>query len=66
VYGRIVWAVLLLAIAAWEGFTLLKQDPAYPTFGDVIRFFLRPRLGRWVMFALWAGMGWHFFIATSP
>lgn len=65
-YGRIVWALLLTAMAAWEAFALLRRDPRWPTLGDVVRFFLRPQIGRWVMFALWAAVGWHFFIATSP
>ncbi len=62
--GRIAWGVLLAAFAGWEIVTLFHED--FPTVGDLLRFCLRPRGGRYVMFAGWLWLGWHFLIRYNP
>ncbi|HZD79208.1 MAG TPA: DUF6186 family protein [Actinomycetota bacterium] len=65
VIGTVGWVVILGAIAAWEVATLVHHDPRTPTMGDVVRFFLRPTVGRWLLFVVWLWLGWHFFIRTT-
>jgi hypothetical protein len=64
VIGRVVWGVLLGALAAWEIVTFFCES--FPTLGDVLQFFLRPRGGRYVLFAGWLWLGWHFLIRYNP
>ena len=41
---------------------LADQHDRWPTFSDVIRTIMHHAVGRWVLFALWLWLGWHFFV----
>lgn len=55
------WVVIIGAMLAWQGFALVK-GPEWPSLSDVFRAFMRPALGRFVLFGLWLWLGWHLFI----
>ena len=59
--GYLAWAVLLGAVVAWEGLVLAGVT-AMPSLRDVFRVIMRYPVGRWMLFALWLWLGWHFFI----
>ena len=61
VIGYLVWAVLFGALFAWEGLALAGVG-SVPTLSDAFNLIMRYPLGRWVLFALWLWVGWHFFI----
>ena len=50
------------AVFAWEGFGLANARDRWPTFSDVIHVITRHVVGRWVLFAVWLWLGWHFFV----
>ena len=60
--GYLIWALLLGGLFAWEGIGLADQHDRWPTFSDVIRTIMHHAVGRWVLFALWLWLGWHFFV----
>jgi len=60
--GYLVWALLFGALLSWEGFSLVRSHDRWPSFSEVIRVVMRHPTGRWVLFALWLWMGWHFFV----
>jgi Family of unknown function (DUF6186) len=62
--GRVAWGVILSMLAAWEVVSLVHDR--FPTLGDVLRFFLRPRGGRYALFLGWLWLGWHFLIRYNP
>ncbi len=62
VIGYLVWAIFLGALFAWEGFGLAHNHDKWPTFSDVFQAISRHLVGRWVLFALWLWLGWHFFV----
>ncbi|HEV3292200.1 MAG TPA: DUF6186 family protein [Streptosporangiaceae bacterium] len=59
--GYLAWAVLFGALLAWEGLVRAGVTGA-PALRDVFRVITRYPVGRWMLFALWLWLGWHFFI----
>lgn len=55
------WIVIFGVLFLWQGFGL-AWGPPWPTLSDMFRAFMRPVLGRWVLFGLWLWLGWHLFI----
>jgi hypothetical protein len=53
---------LFAAMLVLEGVGLTQQGHAWPTVSDLLRSMTRPVFGRWIFFALWLWVGWHFFI----
>ena len=60
--GFVAWAVLFAAIMVVEGLGLTLRGHQWPTLSDIFRVAMRPEWGRWLLFALWLWVGWHFFI----
>jgi hypothetical protein len=58
------WVVLGLATLAAELAGLLS-DGRFPTLGDVLRFLMRSRAGRWFVLVGWAWLGWHLFVRSG-
>jgi len=61
VVGAAVWAVLAVAVLGWLVVTQVAGPARLPVVFDVVRWFLRCWLGRLLLFAAWAGAGWHAF-----
>lgn len=55
------WIVVFGAMFAWQGLAL-AWGPPWLTMSDLLRSFMRPPLGRWLLFGLWLWLGWHLFI----
>ncbi len=55
------WAVIVGALLAWQGLALVN-GPEWPTLSSMFRAFMRPSLGRYLLFGLWLWLGWHLFI----
>jgi hypothetical protein len=55
------WLVIVGALLTWQGIGLV-YGPGWPTMSDFFRAFMRPVLGRYVMFGLWLWVGWHLFV----
>jgi len=62
VIGYLIWAVFMAGLFAWEGFSLSRSHDRWPTFSDTVHAVTRHAVGRWVMFAVWLWLGWHFFV----
>ena len=60
--GYALWAALLAAMLTLEGLGLTLRGHDWPTISDVFRSLTRSYAGRWIFFALWLWLGWHFFI----
>lgn len=55
------WVVIIGVLLAWQGVGLVR-GPEWPTLSDMFRAFMRPALGRFVLFGLWLWLGWHLFV----
>lgn len=55
------WAVIVGALLAWQGLAL-ANGPEWPTLSSMFRAFMRPALGRYLLFGLWLWLGWHLFV----
>jgi hypothetical protein len=62
VIGYVIWAFLFAAMLVVEGLGLTLRGHEWPTVSDLFRTATRPVIGRWIFFALWLWVGWHFFI----
>ncbi len=60
--GLVVWAVIIGAALAYQGFTLVHNDDRWPAFSDILHTVMDHPLGRWVVFGVWLWFGWHLFI----
>jgi Family of unknown function (DUF6186) len=60
--GFVAWAVLIAAIIVVEALGLTLRGHEWPTLSDIFRVALRPEWSRWLLFAIWLWVGWHFFI----
>jgi hypothetical protein len=60
--GFVAWAVLFAAIMVVEALGLTLRGHQWPTLSDIFRVAMRPEWSRWLLFALWLWVGWHFFI----
>ena len=55
------WVVVVGALLAWQGLAL-ASGPEWPTLSSMFRAFMRPPLGRFLVFGLWLWLGWHLFV----
>ncbi len=37
----------------------------FPSFGDVLAFLMRTRIGRWFVLIGWLWLGWHLFVRSG-
>ncbi len=65
VLGGVVWSAIAGATVIWLSLTTImataRPSLRLPTLSDVVWFFLRSALGRWILIAAWAETGWHLF-----
>jgi hypothetical protein len=63
VTGGLVWLAIAGALLVWAAATYLlargRSEHPVPTLGDVVGFFLESALGRLLLIAAWAEVGWH-------
>lgn len=62
--GLVVWAALLGAVLAYQGFCLLSTGDRWPAITDILRTAVGHPTGRWLLFGLWLWLGWHMFVRT--
>jgi hypothetical protein len=55
------WIVIIGLLLAWQGLGLVRE-PEWPTLSSLFRAFMRPPVGRLVLFGLWLWLGWHLFV----
>lgn len=55
------WIVVFGALFTLQALGLAWGAP-WPTMSDMLRAFMRPTVGRWLVFGLWLWIGWHLFI----
>jgi Family of unknown function (DUF6186) len=55
------WLLIVGVLLIWQGIGLVRGDE-WPTLTDFFRAFMRPALGRVVLFGLWLWLGWHLFV----
>jgi uncharacterized protein DUF6186 len=60
--GLIGWALVMALVMSYQGLCLVRNDDKWPAFSDLIRVVTRYPAGRWVLFACWLWVGWHFFV----
>ncbi len=58
------YATIAALWVLWTVFTL-TQRPRYATLGGIVRRMMRHPVMRWVLWASWAFVGWHFFVRGS-
>lgn len=58
------WLVIIGVLFTWQGLALVNGRE-WPTLSDIFRSFMKPLVGRWVLFGLWLWLGWHLFIRGS-
>ncbi len=63
-FGYAVYALIAAMAIVWGVFTYVRQ-PRFATLDNVVARMLRHRLARWVVWALWAFIGWHLFVRGS-
>ncbi|HYV60654.1 MAG TPA: hypothetical protein VFA62_11355 [Acidimicrobiia bacterium] len=63
-FGYAVYALIAALAIAWGAFTSL-QRPRFATLDSAMARMMRHRLARWVVWALWAFIGWHLFVRGS-
>ena len=62
--GYAVYVLIAALAIAWGAFTYARQ-PRFATLDNILARFMRHRVGRWIMWALWAFVGWHLFVRGS-
>jgi hypothetical protein len=62
--GYAVYALIAALAIAWGAFTYVRQ-PRFATLDNILARVMRHRVGRWIMWALWAFVGWHLFVRGS-
>ena len=55
------WLVIVGVLLLWQGLALANA-PEWPTLSSILRAFMRPVAGRFLLFGLWLWLGWHVFI----
>ncbi len=56
----VAWLVVLALLFSLQGVGMAREG--WPTMSDMFRAFMRPLVGRWLLFGLWLWLGWHLFI----
>lgn len=64
--GYLAWSLILVAAGLWEAVGIYLPERGFVALGDILRFLLVPRGGRWVLFAAWLFLGWHFIVRYAP
>jgi hypothetical protein len=59
-----IYAAIAASWVAWVVFTYARL-PRFATFGGIVRRWMRRPLWRWILWASWAFVGWHFFARGS-
>jgi hypothetical protein len=62
--GYAVYAVIAALTIAWAAFTYV-QRPRFATLDDLVGRLMRHPVARWIVWALWAFVGWHLFVRGS-
>jgi hypothetical protein len=55
------WIVIVTALFTWQAIGLVRTTE-WPTMSDMLRAFMEPVVGRWLLFGLWLWIGWHLFV----
>lgn len=63
-FGYTVYAVIAALTIAWGVFTYV-QRPRFATLDQVIARMMRHPVARWIVWVLWAFVGWHLFVRGS-
>jgi hypothetical protein len=63
-FGYAVYALIAALAIAWGAFTYLCR-PRFAALDNVIARIMRHRVGRWIVWAAWAFVGWHLFVRGS-
>jgi hypothetical protein len=59
--GDSVWIGIATALVVWLAATTAAGARRLPSIGAVVRWFLQCWLGRFLLLAAWAEVGWHLF-----
>ncbi|HMF05226.1 MAG TPA: hypothetical protein VKH17_10455 [Acidimicrobiia bacterium] len=62
--GYAVYALIAALAIVWGSITYLRR-PRYATLEGVVTRLVRHRFARWIVWALWAFVGWHLFVRGS-
>lgn len=57
--GDSVWSGIAVALVVWLVATIAAGPRRLPSIGGVARWFLQCWLGRFLLLAGWAEVGWH-------
>lgn len=60
-FGYTVYAVIAAMAVSWAVFTYVRR-PRYATLDAVVARLMHHPVLRWVVWALWAFIGWHLFV----
>jgi hypothetical protein len=63
-FGYVVYALIAAGAIAWGIFTHLERL-RFATLDNVVARLSRYRVARWIVWALWAFIGWHLFVRGS-
>jgi hypothetical protein len=59
--GYTIYAVIVASLVLWGAFTWARR-PRYATIDVLVTRLMRHRVWRWVVWAVWAFVGWHLFV----
>ncbi|HMG28480.1 MAG TPA: hypothetical protein VKH36_16885 [Acidimicrobiia bacterium] len=62
--GYAAYALIAALAIVWGAITYLRR-PGFATPDDVVTRLVRHRFARWIVWALWAFVGWHLFVRGS-
>lgn len=63
--GAAVWVLLLVAVAAWDGFSFTRQQADFPTLSHYLGLVTEHAWSRglaffaWLVWGTWAALGWR-------
>lgn len=63
-FGYAVYALIAASAIAWGVLAHLAR-PRFATLDNVRTRLMRHRIARWIVWALWAFLGWHLFVRGS-
>jgi Domain of Unknown Function (DUF1206) len=64
IFGYAVYGLIGAFAAFWAAFTHTR-NPRYATLDGVFARLMRNPVTRWLVWALWAFIGWHLFVRGS-
>lgn len=62
--GYALYALIAALGIGWGVFTHLRR-PRFATLDEVVSRMTRHRVARWIVWVLWAFVGWHLFVRGS-